>query len=190
MREINFFTPYILSKRTNRIGLSRTIIAFVFMIVLCTGFYGWNLYKINKYEADIISYETFLLNPANIAAEKNFAETRKKMDILNQYSDGLVSVEKEFTERGILGSVYLNKLNSAIPHAIYLENMNISYNNVSINGISSSRNAIAEYQHNLLKLGLFEDVFVSILSNTDKGSSDIEFSVNCMLRGDASDETK
>ncbi|HYE11627.1 MAG TPA: PilN domain-containing protein [Patescibacteria group bacterium] len=190
MRELNFFNPYLSPRRSIKVGQLQVILAIVFLLLVCGSIYSWNIIRIVKYSKDIYDYNAFMTDPANIAAVKNYTETKQRVDIIQQYMQGFAPIEAELDAKSIVSSALINKLNTALPHEVYLENMNITMESVQISGVGTSRNVIAQYEHNLLKLGIFEDVFIDIIKIETEGGSAFEFTANCLLAGGASYEAK
>lgn len=189
MREINFFSPYIAKKKTVKVGQLQVILAIVFLFLLCGSVYTWNMINIIRYNLEIAKSQAFLTNPDNLAAVKKYADTKQKVDIIKQYEQGVAVIEQEMKGRGIIGSALIAKLNSSAPHDVYLKGMSITRESVAINGTGSSRKVIGQYEHNLQNLGLFDNVFVTIVTNKE-GDTGFTFSVNCKFRGGVADEIK
>jgi Tfp pilus assembly protein PilN len=146
--------------------------------------------RIVKYSLDIKNYNDFIMNPANIAAVKNYTETKQRVDIIQQYVQGLAPLEAELEAKSIVSSSLINKLNTAIPHEVNLDMMNITMESVKLTGTGKSRNVIAQYEHNLLKLGLFKDVFINVMEIKTEVGSEYEFAASCFLAGGAPNEAK
>jgi Tfp pilus assembly protein PilN len=190
MSELNFFKPYLSPKRTIKVGQLQVTLAIVFILLLCGSIYSFNMIRIVKYSLEIKNYNDFMMNPANIAAVKNYTETKQRVDIMQQYVQGLAPLEAELEAKSIVGSSLINKLNTAIPHEVYLDMMNITMESVALSGTGKSRNGIAQYEHNLLKLGIFKDVFINIIEIKTEVGSEYKFAANCLLAGGASNEAK
>jgi Tfp pilus assembly protein PilN len=190
MRELNFFNPYLSPRRSIKVGQLQVILAVVFILLVCGSIYSFNMIRIVKYSLEIRNHMAFMTDPVNIAAVKNYTETKHRVDLIQQYTKGIAPIEAELEAKSIVGSELVNKLNAAIPHEVYLGFMNITTESVSLNGIGKSRNVIAQYEHNLLNLGLFTDVFISVIEIKTEGGSEFEFTADCFLVGGASNEAK
>lgn len=99
-------------------------------------------------------------------------------------------MEAELEAKSIISSSLINKLNIDIPHEVYLDMMNITMEYVSLSGTGKSRNSIAQYEHNLVKLGIFKDVFINIIEIKTEVGSGYKFTADCLLAGGASNEVK
>jgi Tfp pilus assembly protein PilN len=190
MRELNFFNPYLSPRRSIKVGQLQVILAVVFILLVCGSIYSFNMIRIVKYSLEIRNHMAFMTDPVNIAAVKNYTETKQRVDLIQQYTKGIAPIEAELEAKSIVGSELVNKLNAAIPHEVYLGFMNITTESVSLNGIGKSRNVIAQYEHNLLNLGIFTDVFINVIEVETEGGSVYEFTADCFLVGGASNEVK
>jgi Tfp pilus assembly protein PilN len=148
------------------------------------------MFRIVRYSLDIRNYNAFMTDPANIAAVKNYTETKQRVDIIQQYVQGLIPLEAELEAKSIVSSSLVTQLNTAIPHEVYLDMMNITMESISLSGTGKSRNGIAQYEHNLLKLGIFKDVLINVMEIKTEVGSEYTFEANCLLAGGASNEAK
>jgi hypothetical protein len=190
MRELNFFNPYIVHKKSIKVGQLQVVLAIVFIFLLCGSLYTWNMISIIKYSKDIRDYNTFMTDPVNVAAVKNYTEAKQKVDIINQYTQGIAPVVADLEAKSVISSGLITKLNTAIPHEVYLDNMNIAVGSIMISGVGTSRNVIAQYEHNLINLGIFSDVFINVIQVNKEGVSQYKFTVNCVMAGGATNEAK
>ncbi|MPM87213.1 hypothetical protein SDC9_134307 [bioreactor metagenome] len=94
-------------------------------------------------------------------------------------------------DRKVVSSQVLFDISNSIPKEVSFKNMSLDGSILSIQGISSSRVAVAELEHNLKALSYFEEVHIgniNLVSN--EGAEQYSFSIKCTLKGVNNDEAK
>lgn len=76
-----------------------------------------------------------------------------------------------------------------MPKTVTIDQMTINATTVSLNGKGVTRQAIAEFQHNLKELTLFVDVYVSTIQPVSGDSNGFSFQIQCQ-RGEQNYEVE
>lgn len=185
MREMNFFNPYLDKKQQGLRGHRLYIVIGITAFTLAVAYYAVSWYFIYAIRQDISEMNEYMHNPANSAKVQKYLNTEIKLDALKQYDVAITTVNAYAETQGQISSAYLEELDSALPQTVFLQSANFQKDGVEIQGIGSSRTAIAEYQHNLKNLGIFEKVFVGNIT-ADQAGTNLIFSIECSnQRGDA-----
>ncbi len=182
MHDFNFFEPYLYS--VNKEGGKKNLLILLTVLLLAAigGFYYFNMTRISsiqenldQLDAEIIGYpvkdvivkKNALLEEKITLEEKLLAaDTFEVSNQLNyQITDELIS--------DVVG---------LIPRDLYLENIKIQSNSISMDGFAYDRAVVAEYEFALRDAGNYENMFVSIISETDDAGTerftfDLEFNI-------------
>lgn len=181
-KDINFFIPYQGRKKETK---NRKIEIYAVMGVLGVFIFGtllWNSISIFKLKKDITKY-TEALNAPEIQEKAQEAEDiNNKITLLNEYSKGLTRVTDAIISRDVVSVEILEKLSSTLPTDVSFKNISITKGIITIQGISKSRSAIGEVQHNIKQLDIIEDATISSISSDSAVEGEYSFDINCILR--------
>lgn len=179
MRDYNFFSPFLEKKKVG-FDSPKVIYGAVFLLVAV---FAWNAFTIYRMNAAIETMTAQISEKKNMENLKKFEETKRQLDVLDKYFVGISKIDGVLAPQAIIGSSYLASLNSAMPQNIFLQSMKVDASGIELQGISSSRTAVAEYEYNLKKLDLFEEVFVSNINAAQTGGSNFIFGIKCLTKG-------
>ncbi|WP_427339173.1 PilN domain-containing protein [Caloranaerobacter sp. DY30410] len=182
MKDINLFSHYVGNKRIYKKEFFYISIITATIFILLTTITLINMYKIKSLKNEIKMLESYLESENT---KKKLAEIESKNNrfkIMKQYYNILVDINVKLMEQDIINTDFLEKIASTLPKDVYLNVMNISLDNLQIQGVAGSRISIAKLQHNLRELGLFSKVVV-ININEEKAQNRYIFSIKCVLKG-------
>lgn len=182
MKDINLFSYYVNNKKIHKKKFFYISIISGIIFVLLTSITLVNMYKIKSLKKEIQMLEDYLESEDVKEKLAEIEERNNKFKIMKQYYDTLVEINKKLNEQDIINTNFLEKIASTLPKNVYFNVMNVSLDNLQIQGIADSRISIAELQHNLRKLGLFSEVVVLNI-NEEKGQNRFVFSLKCVLKG-------
>lgn len=182
MKDINLFSQYVNNKKIfkNEPFYISIIAAAVFILLTTTTLI--NIYKIKSLESEIKMLERYLESEDIKEKLAEIEKRNNRFKIMKQYYNTLVDINKKLKEQDIINTNFLEKITSTLPKDVYLNVMNISLDNIQIQGVANSRISIAKLQHNLRELGLFSKVVV-ININEQNGQNRFVFSLKCVLKG-------
>lgn len=193
MKDINLFKQYKKNTAGNSASFSKGVIptSLIVLFAIFFGLYYYNTITIKNLNTDIKKIQTVLTNPANLAKLNVYNETKSRVGIMKNYISVVDSVESSIEKTSYINSNFFISINSTMPANTFIEFLNLDANTIQIKGMSISREEIAEYQHNLKKLGIFNDVFIgNITTQTPKASLQkphpqklFSFSLQCEQKG-------
>ncbi|NFR86568.1 MULTISPECIES: PilN domain-containing protein [unclassified Clostridium] len=182
MRDINFFSPYQgknQEKKSVMIYIYGAMGAVGALIIITLIF---NTTKILLLNRSISNYNE-KLNTTEI--QEKFAEAQKvnnEIEILTKYDSALNDILGKVNSRNNVSDLVLTSINSTIPSQISFKTLQINNDILIIQGISSSRDAVGEFQHNLKKLSIMNDVFVNSIDIDGALEGNYSFDIKCILK--------
>ena len=192
MKDLNLFNNYKKRKDFSTVSYSRVVlpVCVLTLFVIFGGIFIFTNLIVHHLKADISSMQKILTSAESAKKLEIYTETKNQVEVMKNYVVVADSIESTMSKTGFLTSGFLVKLNSAIPISSYIESMKITGTDIEIVGVSKSRTEVAEYQYNLKKLGLFDDVFIgniSIMKNKNNQKSNLvqsyEFALKCVMKG-------
>ncbi|WP_252236508.1 MULTISPECIES: PilN domain-containing protein [unclassified Clostridium] len=182
MRDINFFSPYQGKNQEKKnamiyiYGAMGTVGALIIITLI------FNTTKILLLNRSISNYNE-KLNTTEI--QEKFAEAQKvnnEIEILTKYDSALNDILGKVNSRNNVSDLVLTSINSTIPSQISFKTLQINNDILIIQGISSSRDAVGEFQHNLKELSIMNDVFVNSIDIDGALEGNYSFDIKCILK--------
>ncbi len=190
MKDLNFFSPYIKSKKLsfNKIALTGAIIGG--LVIVMVGLFIWNNSKINKLNEEIASMEKFINNENTLKQLAEIKGIKSKLSIMKDYHGRLIEINDKYDSIDLIDTKLINTISDAIPIKTSIEVLNIATDNIQMQGISDSRVSIAEFEHNLKETNLFQAVHVSDISEQSEEDVYYMYIINCNFKDVLEDEVK
>lgn len=182
MRDVNFFSPYIGRKKQIKNSKIYVYGAITITILFIAVTFGINITKLFILEKSITSYNDKLTASEIQAKFIEVENVNKEMDILKQYDSSLSEISKAVKYRDNVSEKLLKDLNSTFPNQISLKNLDIIENTIVLKGTSTDRIGVAELQHNLSKLQVMTDVYVSSIATQNAVEGEYSFDIKCVLK--------
>lgn len=186
MRDFNFFQEKSVKEQQDikqRYILLSVVIAF---IALFGGLAIRNLVIEISLEKKINSYESFINFQDTKKKTEEYNGLSKKRDILIKYDAAVTTLDKNLLAVDNINRELIDKMVSAMPKKIYFKDISFEAKLININGTSADRAAIAEFEYNLKKSNIFEDVHVENIKSGENG--EFTFSLTCSLKDEVSNE--
>ncbi|KFX57566.1 PilN domain-containing protein [Clostridium botulinum] len=182
MRDINFFSPYQGKNQEKKNAMiyiygAMGVVGALIIITLI-----FNTTRILLLNRSISNYNE-KLNTTEI--QEKFAEAQKvnnEIEILTKYDSALNDVLGKVNSRNNVSDLVLTSINSTIPSQISFKTLQINNDILIIQGISSSRDAVGEFQHNLKELSIINDVFVNSIDIDGALEGNYSFDIKCILK--------
>ncbi|NFI94673.1 PilN domain-containing protein [Clostridium botulinum] len=182
MRDINFFSPYQGKNQEKKNAMiyiygAMGVVGALIIITLI-----FNTTRILLLNRSISNYNE-KLNTTEI--QEKFAEAKKvnnEIEILTKYDSALNDVLGKVNSRNNVSDLVLTSINSTIPSQISFKTLQINNDILIIQGISSSRDAVGEFQHNLKELSIINDVFVNSIDIDGALEGNYSFDIKCILK--------
>ncbi|MBN1069123.1 fimbrial protein [Clostridium botulinum] len=182
MRDINFFSPYQGKNQEKKSAMiyiygAMGVVGALIIVTLI-----FNTTRILLLNRSISNYNE-KLNTTEI--QEKFAEAQKvnnEIEILTKYDSALNDVLGKVNSRNNVSDLVLTSINSTIPSQISFKTLQINNDVLIIQGISSSRDAVGEFQHNLKELSIMNDVFVNSIDIDGALEGNYSFDIKCILK--------
>ena len=181
-KDINFFTPY-QEKRKESKSLHTYVygITAIVMFAIVVSF-GVNCFRIYRLEKDI-KYYTNEMNDSKFSLQLKHAENvNDQINILTDYDNRIADISKAVRKRDLVSDTLLNNISSTIPSEINLKSIAINIGNISLQGISTNRTAVAELKYNLSNLEELDSVYVNSINNNGAVEGEYSFDIKCILK--------
>jgi Tfp pilus assembly protein PilN len=163
MKDFNFFSPYLQEKRNKRLKRNYTITIVSLVIIGLLSFAVLNTYQINQYKSEISKVESYLNAEQTKKLQTKYEETKKSMSIVNKYYDKMLEVDKALNAQNTIHTSLLDKLSSVMPQDSNIVSMSINMKDLEIKYSIIDLIPLAELEHNLRALDIFDKVHVSIV---------------------------
>ncbi|SFD09198.1 PilN domain-containing protein [Clostridium uliginosum] len=182
MKDINFFSHYQgknKEKKNNLIYIYGVAALVGFVIVVTLGVNTFRIYALNK---SIEDYNAKLSAPEIEDKLKEAESINSQIEILTKYESALTDVSNAVNKRDNVSDKLLNYISSTVPSDVSFKSLDVKNDVVIIQGVSKSREAVGEMQHNLKGLPNTREVFVNSLDNNNSVSGEYSFEIKCVLR--------
>ncbi|GHU55469.1 hypothetical protein AGMMS49975_17310 [Clostridia bacterium] len=179
MREMNFFSDYVIgiyrAKREN----TYTILGFVGFILILGAGYLFFLNIQNDVNNQILDLDQQLANPVFVQARQQLAEEEQKLEATTNYLIALGETDKRFEEIHNYTSADNTRFLEAMPAGTTITEIRVKGSNITLTGYCGNREFIPAVVENLEQTGLFQRVVVSEI--TFDNNAQYNFTVNCVL---------
>lgn len=187
MKDFNFFEPY-LDKR--EISGPNVLILYAVALVVVLGLIIYpliNVFKINSLKKSITTMKTSL-ESSNIYERLNIVEQKKEtVSEMEEKYLLLKDADKIIESRDIVNDLLLNKITEKIPKEVFLKSLNLSAEQIQMQGAATSNLAVACLETNLKSDRDFRDIYISNIS-LNEGLYD--FSINFALETAEKDDVE
>lgn len=190
MRDFNFFSSFIETKKASTAKYSFVALIIIFIIFIVGGFSYINHSKAKVLEKEIKDLKTYLEANEVVEEIKEIEEKKRKLVVMKEYFSVLEEINRSIDNAYVINSELIEKIASKFPSELFVNSMLISQDNLQMQGISNNRIAIAELQHNLKQLEVFSRVNVSTISKESEESSNFVFTMTCMFEGVENNEVE
>lgn len=187
MKDLNFFSTY--SKRTERkVNKNLLFYSIVILVTLSMVFYyAYNFVLMRRANKDLLASKTQIEEIETNEKIKDVLDKEAKIEELKEDVARLKALDDYVKEKDIINEGLLLTITNAIPGGLYLRNMVLNVDSISIDGKALDKEAVAQFQHNLNKLDVFETIFVPGITYNENYYS---FNMNIKFREEDKDERK
>lgn len=189
MRDFNFFSIYVDTKKNSRRKILKAVSSMIVIVVAFGSVFAFYQLKIINLNKQLANLETEITSKERIEGVNKYKETKKKLEILNQYYAAIDDINTKINDISYVKTDFLRELESAFPEDVFIRVMTVTNSEIQMQGISKSRVAIAEFQHNLKEIDRFIDVYVSVINTEHEISKNSIFTVRCTLKDVNKDES-
>lgn len=182
MRDLNFFE---VTQYKENDGVARTAIiggAIVLGVLIGTTTIT-NALSIRNVQASIDDLNAKINDSAFEAKYQESLVVAKEMDAFNRYNTSLNDIYSLISARDMVSPEFLEEINFTIPKQVVFSSMNVNGGNVSISAKATSREAIAEFQHNINGLEFIKDSYIAAISSDMAETDEVfTFLISCELK--------
>lgn len=182
MQDFNFFKPYLGKKQERRDEKIYFYIAYGILIIVILFTLIFNVSRIISMDKDIKNYEQELNDPEMQAKLKEAQETSDKLQVLNKYESSLSGVVQAIAKNDIVTDDLLNDICGAMPAEVSFKDFKIDGYTLNIKGVTSTRAAVGELEHNLSELSEIKNVQVDKISKSNTVGEDYSFEMTCVIK--------
>lgn len=182
MKDINFFSYYQGKNQEKKDEKVYFYIAYGILTLVILTTIIINSVKIFTLNSQIKNY-TEKLNASDMQEKlKEADEINGQIETLSKYENKLADVAGSVEKNDIVTDDLLNDICGAIPSDISFKNFKIEGYDVTISGVSHSRAAIGEFEHNLKNLSKIKSVQVGTIGKSNTVGEDYSFEMTCVLK--------
>ncbi|SHH46283.1 PilN domain-containing protein [Tepidibacter thalassicus] len=187
MKDFNFFSPYIDANRTSRKNILVGTLIFALLIITASFFSIWTSIKMKNLEKEKLFYEEYLNSKDVIKKVKEINEKKRKIEVMKKYYNLVTDINLKMENADKINTTLMREVESCLPQDVFFKSITVNGLSVQIKGVSKSRTSVAELEHELKDLEIFDSVHVF---NINKKSSeeneefkDFTFTVKCTMKG-------
>lgn len=165
MSDFNFFSPYLLEKRNRRQKKLFIIAVSALLLIALLAFTYLNAMQITKYKEEINKVESYMNSAKTTEMLGKYQNTTRKLELTKEYFDKASEAAAFVKNSNKVNTALLDKLSSVMPENTTLINITVNYNIIELQYNANSLTSIAEIQHNLKNLNIFDYVSVNTVTN-------------------------
>lgn len=181
MRDLNFFevTQY---KESDGVVKAAIIGGVVVLGVLIGTTTLTNIFSIKRVQGSIEDLNTKINDSAFQAKYQEGLKVTKEKDAFERYNTTLNNIYTLISDRNKVSPDFLEEINFTIPKQVVFSSIAVNGGNVTISAKSTSREAIAEFQHNINNIEFIKDSYIGAISSDMAETNEVfTFSISCEL---------
>lgn len=187
MRDKNFFEPYVGKKNSRDEKQKLVAIVAGGFTILILSYTLVNVIKIPMLKKEIARV-TSELNENQLNEKKDSVEHKKELLAeLQQIETEIDYVSLELNEKDKLGVYLVETITNSMPSDIFLKSIDINEEMITLEGISRTKEDIAQLEANLRQVIYFKEVFIPGI-NTEEGFYNFTITMNLTEEGVAVQE--
>lgn len=186
MNDFNFFSPYLQEKRNRHQRKLFTIGVSALVIITLLSFTALNAYQIIRYKQQISMVENYMNSNKTVEMLGKYNGTTQKLALTKEYYEKASEAARFVKSSNTISTSLLDKLSSAMTQDAAMTNLAINNNIIELQYDVKSLTSIAEIEHNLKSLNIFDYVNVNTINN-EKSYTAI---ISCSLKDVESSEAE
>lgn len=161
MSQLNFFSPYLKTEKTSPVKP----ISVVFVIILLITVVSYVVLQLQIFvlKSQIAAKERVLASMDTVELQY-LADTKEKIANLTNFQAQMGQTENAINEKDFIKLEFLQKFFAAVPSDILFQDLVIEQTEWRILGTAKTRAAIAEFEYNLRKSGIVNEIEVTDIS--------------------------
>ena len=182
MKDLNFFSVYQGNRREQKDDKVYLYIAAGLLVGIILVTFAVNIVRIVMLNSSIKDY-TEKLNASDVQSNLREAEEiNGKIEILGKYEGALSKVADSINKNDVVTDDLLNDICNSMPGDVSFKDFDIEGYDVKISGITHTRAAVGEFEHNLRELSKIKNVHVNVIDKSNAVGEDYSFEMTCILK--------
>ncbi|WP_432665235.1 PilN domain-containing protein [Wukongibacter baidiensis] len=177
MKDFNFFSSFIETKKTSQYKYAIYGVILALIVVGLGSFNYINFLKAKELEKDAMNLKEYLNSQEVTEKLKEVEKKKKDIAIMEKYYTTLEEININIDSIDVVKSGLMEEISATIPKDLFIRNMILSYEGMQLQGISKKRLPIAEFEHNLKKLDIFNKVHVTSINQESEDSDNYMFTM-------------
>lgn len=185
MNYFNFFSQYSGNRQTSGDGKKILLAVSLAAILLCTGIYGFNVFRCIRYQSQLNYLNEIKTNP--IFIEQHAVATKVSARI------GGAEKELGFMQRlgpyadvvSTLNTGLMDLIDQCVIDGAYLSTLDLDGIDLGLTGYAADLTAITTIERNFRNSGKFSNVLMRTIENDTQSTNMISFSCQMKLDGGA-----
>lgn len=168
MRDFNFFTD--LKPKKKKTTSTSTYVALVVLLAALAigGSYYYFYTELEEVNDEIDRVEAQLQDEVFIAQHEEVQEMNTRVGEMQQELEEIDQIVFSLESNMVIDNLLINEIAMANPENIAIENINFSDRNVNLEGTSTTKNALALFEHNLRGNERFEGPFIPNIEEVEE----------------------
>ena len=164
MKDFNFFEPYLDKKEISNYNI---LILYAVISITILGLITYpliNVFRITFLKKNIATMKTSL-ESSDLYKQLNIVEQRKEeITKMEEQLSLIKDIDKVIESRNVINDLLLNKITNKVPKDVFFESLNLSSNQIQIQGSATNNLAIAQFENNLKSDKYFKDIYIPSIS--------------------------
>lgn len=180
MKDTNFFEPYIDKKEFNfKAGNLAIIITLSVIIITMVLFPITNKIRTYQMNKEITNIDREINSETNKSQKINIENKRQEILELKEKDRLLQLIKNDFYEKDNVGEFLVYSITDSMVGEMFLKDLEITGDEITITGISKQKTDIAVFEKNLRKVVYFDQVFMPNMTlNEDYYEYSVDIKIN------------
>lgn len=193
MREFNFFEPYLsistkkdVEKTSDTFWTVSVLVSFIVAVGII-GFTAFHVIQYSSLKKDVEALDRVLEDPAIKKQMERLHQVEDEVRTLEAERQFVDIVDKSFHDINKVNGMFIDFVANEVVDNLYLTNVEIREENVSLQGLALNRVSIAQFEYDLRKNGNFDRILVESIEKKED-SDYYQFRMNLVREERVSDE--
>ena len=172
--ELNFFKPFLVSKRDKRIrggggkgGSIISILLTAIVIIILVAYAVYSMTSIQLAESNIVRLEQQLNDPKFAKQLKEAEEKENEIASIKAQRTFIEKVDTGIKDIDTITTNLLNLMAKNVTNDLYLTDIDVKLNEIVLSGVSKSKLSIAQFEYNIRASELFDNIYVDSIKLED-----------------------
>lgn len=183
MKDFNFFSPYIETKKESTNKLFHLIIIITVIIGIFSSTFYIFYSKTMVLEKEIITLENYINSKSIIKKAREANIKRNRLKIMKEYYSIVEDINSSLEKSEIIDTYLLKRIASTLPKDLFIKTMSLTKEGLQIQGVANNRVAIAEFEHNLKELEKLTNIHIIRVNKEAENRNNFIFSLIAQFEG-------